>query len=198
MSPETTGEKYNKIAQWWNDEHGDSEYGITQVKRAIGYCKDHGSALDVGCGSGGRIIRELENAGFTITGIDVSEQMIRLARSNHPNVDFQVQDIGTWESNQHYDLIVAWDSIFHLPLQSHVPVVSKLCRLLRKDGILIYTFGDSYGEHVSDWHNDKFYYSTIGIEGNMRVIMDNGCECRHLELDQFPLPHAYIIVRKKV
>ncbi|MBA4056600.1 MAG: class I SAM-dependent methyltransferase, partial [Marivirga sp.] len=176
MSPTSIGKKYDKIAQWWNDQHLASEYGLPQIKRAISYCKHQGSALDVGCGTGGRIIRELLGAGYSVTGIDVSEQMIQIARSNHHNVDFHLQDICTWESNQNYDLIVAWDSIFHLPFEAHAPVVSKLCKMLQKDGILIYTFGDAYGEHVSDWQDDKFYYSTIGIDGNMKVIMDSNCQ----------------------
>lgn len=198
MDPALMGKKYDKIAHWWSDEHFDSKYGVPQIKKAIAYCTNYGTALDVGCGSGGRITRELLNAGFNVTGVDVSEQMIKIARSNHPNVNFQVADICTWQSNQNYDLIVAWDSIFHLPFGSQVPVVTKLCKMLQKGGILIYTFGDAYGDHLSDWHDDKFYYSTIGIDGNIKAIMDNNCQCRHLELDQYPLTHTYIIVQKLV
>jgi SAM-dependent methyltransferase len=44
--------------------------------------------LDVGCGSGGRFIRLLQNKGFKITEIDVSLEMITLARHNHPEENF--------------------------------------------------------------------------------------------------------------
>jgi SAM-dependent methyltransferase len=198
MDPTETGKKYDKIAQWWHDYHFDSDYGLAQIKRAISYCKGGGAALDVGCGSGGRIIKELISAGFNnITGIDVSERMIELAKTKHPDVDFQVQDICNWQTDQTYDFIVAWDSIFHVPLQMQAPVVTKLCNMLNQQGILIYTFGDASGEHLSTWHNDEFYYSTIGIDGNLKVIIENNCQCRHLELDQFPESHTYVIVQKK-
>ena len=139
---------------------------------AISYCKVKGTALDVGCGSGGRIIRKLEQNGFNVTGIDASSKMIEIAKANHAPAEFFVADICDWETNQKYDFIVAWDSIFHLPLAMHSDVVPKLCRMLQKDGVLIYTFGDDYGEHESEWHIEKFNYSTIGMNGNLK--MNNG------------------------
>lgn len=192
------GEKYDRIAQWWHNYHNESNYGLNQIDRAISYCKTHRSALDVGCGSGGRIIRKLESNGFKVTGIDASSKMVEIAKSNHSLVDFHVADICKWNTKEKYDFIVAWDSIFHLPLTMHSQVISKLCGMLQKDGILTYTFGDDYGEHESDWHDDKFYYSTIGINGNLKTMMENQCECRHLELDQYPEKHVFIIVQKVV
>ncbi len=60
------------------------------MKRAIQYCKNHHKALDVGCGSGGRIINKLLEIGFKVKGIDVSEKMLELAKANHPNVEFEL------------------------------------------------------------------------------------------------------------
>lgn len=52
------------------------------------------TVLDVGCGSGwaARLIAQLAREG-RVVGIDVSDEMVRLAREesvNHPNVEFQV------------------------------------------------------------------------------------------------------------
>jgi len=47
------GEKYDAIASWWNAYHLDSDYGVAQVEKALGFIKNSQSALDVGCGSGG-------------------------------------------------------------------------------------------------------------------------------------------------
>lgn len=162
----------------------------------MSYCKSGKTALDVGCGVGGRIIHQLLRDGFIVTGVDVSEKMIDLARHEHPEAKFHVGDIIDWQAPGSYDLIVAWDSIFHLPLLAQVPVVSKLCQLLKQGGVLIYTLGDDCGEHESSWHNEKFYYSSVGITENLHVISANGCECRHLELDQYPERHVYLIARK--
>jgi hypothetical protein len=35
-----------------------------------------------------------------------------------------------------------------------------------------------------------------GINENIRVINDNRCKCMHLEIDQYPAAHVYIIAKK--
>jgi len=196
VDPKLIGAKYDKIAHWWHQEHNHSLYGIEQIRNAIRYCEHQGTALDVGCGSGGRVFRLLADSGFTITGIDASAEMITLARANHPSATLHVADIREWQSTERFDLIIAWDSIFHLAQDEHEHVLKKLADLLAEKGILIYTVGDAVGEHESDWHNDKFPYSSIGIGENLRVLMDCGLRIRHVELDQYPQKHAYIIAGK--
>ena len=147
MDPLVLGKKYDKITQWWHDRHVDSDYGVKQLKKVLGFSPKAGSALDVGCGAGGRFVRILQERGYGVLGIDVSAEMIRLARQNHPDEEFQVQDIGNRETKQRFEFIVAWDSIFHLPLALQEPVVGKLCNLLSEGGVLIYTFADTCGEH---------------------------------------------------
>ena len=124
--------------------------------------------------------------------------MINLAKQNHPSENFFVADICRWNPEQKFDFIVAWDSIFHLPLSEHQTVFQKLCDLLNDNGVLIYTLGDSIGEHQDNWHDDTFHYSSIGINENLKILSGNGVTCKHLELDQFPQNHVYIIGVKSV
>jgi 2-polyprenyl-3-methyl-5-hydroxy-6-metoxy-1,4-benzoquinol methylase len=196
MEPSALGKKYDKIAQWWHDQHIESSYGVSQFERAIGYAASGGKALDVGCGTGGRFVRTLESNNFLVTGLDVSKEMVRLASSNHPEHRFLHQDICSWDTEEKFDFIVAWDSIFHLPLVMQKPVVAKLCQFLAKGGVLIYTFGNAEGEHTDQWHNDTFYYSSIGINENMKLLMNSGLSILHLELDQYPEKHVYTIATK--
>lgn len=198
MKPSVLGEKYDKIAQWWNDRHIDSGYGVEQFKKAVGYTAGGGSALDVGCGAGGRFVRILQSNGYKVTGVDVSAEMVRLASLNHPQEVFIHQDICSWETSQKFNFIVAWDSIFHLPLDMHEPVLAKLCQLLDDDGVLIYTFGDGTGGGTSEWRGDSFYHSTIGITENIQILLDNGLSLLHLELDQYPETHVYAIAIKQL
>lgn len=196
MQPSVTGKKYDKIAQWWHDQHVDSLYGVSQLTRALGFSSKREKALDVGCGAGGRLIRILHDHGFSITGLDVSKEMIRLASEKHPGHTFLNQDICTWNTSERFDFIVAWDSIFHLPLAMHKPVLTKLCRMLTEGGVLLYTFGNAEGEHTDQWRNDTFYYSSIGINENLQLLMNNGLSVLHLELDQYPEKHVCAIATR--
>lgn len=198
MEPQELGRKYDRIAQWWHEQHHASAYGMQQLARALSYASTTGRrALDVGCGAGGRVVNALLEQGYEVAGIDVSAEMVRLAARNHPDAAFHLQDICTWEPGGTFDFIVAWDSIFHLPLQMQRPVMDKLCRLLNKNGVIIYSFGNATGDHTDTWHGDEFYYSSIGMNDNLTVLLENGLAVLHLELDQFPEQrHAYIIARK--
>ncbi|MDZ4185492.1 MAG: class I SAM-dependent methyltransferase [Desulfuromonadales bacterium] len=196
MKPQELGKKYDKIAQWWHEQHQDSRYGMKQLDMALKFASEGRLALDVGCGAGGRIIRKLEEQGFAVTGLDVSEAMVNLAHRHHPDASFLVQDICTWETDKTFDFIIAWDSIFHLPLHMHQPVIDKLCTLLKMNGVLIYTFGNATGEHTDRWQEEEFYYSSIGINGNLTALINNGLTVMHLELDQFPENHVYVVAQK--
>ncbi len=193
MKPTLIGDGYNKLARWWHEQHHDSSYGVNQVKRALQYCQTGGNALDVGCGAGGRMVRLMQKKELAITGIDVSPEMIKLAIENHPDENFLIDDICHYQAKEKYNFILAWDSIFHLPLSEQEPVVTKLCKLLAKDGVLIYTFGDAVGEHDDQMKGGTFHYSSIGINGNLALLAMHGVTCKHLEVDQWPQSHVYCI-----
>ncbi len=51
------------------------------------------SVLDIGCGSGEPIAADLIDRGFVVTGLDVSEPLIRLCRQRFPAHDWHVGDM---------------------------------------------------------------------------------------------------------
>ena len=196
MDPFDTGSKYDKIASWWQRHHAASSYGVSQLQRTLRFAPEGGRALDVGCGAGGRLVEMLTQANYAVTGVDVSEKMVQLARAAHPEQEFIHDDICRWHSDQTFDVIVAWDSLFHLPYALHETVIEKLCTLLSRQGVLMYTFGNAQGEHIDQWHDETFYYSSLGINRNLALLIAQGLTVVHLELDQYPEKHVYVIATK--
>ncbi len=197
MTPQELGETYDHIAAIYQRDMAGSDYGITALQRAIGYCDQVGNALDVGCGVGGRMIDTLLQAGFFPEGIDISGGMLGFAQRAYPGLGFCRADICQWQSQRSFELVLAWDSLFHLPLHEHEPVVRKLCRLLQPGGVLIYSFGDTQGCHVDRWHGRDFHYSSIGLKRNLQLLTDEGLAILHCERDQHPQTHAYVIAHKR-
>lgn len=197
MTSETIGQKYDKIAAWWNDYHSNSNYGVQQFERALAFTTDKGTALDVGCGSNERFINRLKARGFHVTGIDASKKMVELARAHHPEMQFIDADIRDWSSNRRFDFIYSWTCLFHLPLEAQEPVLRKLCQRLSPGGVLLYDFGGGeQGAHEDLWHDMVFPYSTLGINENLRILMEEGLEILHLEHDQLPEKHVYVVARR--
>lgn len=198
MNPDDIGKAYNQITHLWQSEGFNRQNGIDQHKRAIEFVKNKSKALDIGCGCTGRFIDLLLSEGFCPEGVDVSEKMVRLARKRHQDIRFHQEDICEWATSEKYDFITAWDSIWHIPLNQQEKVLSKLVSWLNPNGVLIFSFGgtDKADEHIDDFMGPKVNYSTLGVNGFLNLFINLGCICRHLEYDQYPELHAYLIVQK--
>jgi SAM-dependent methyltransferase len=196
MDPNVLGKKYDKIATWWQSHHENGQYGVRQAQKALQFLSGGGNVLDVGCGAGGRLIEVFDTAGLTVTGVDVSQEMVRLAKAKHLNHIFKHQDICTWQPNNEYELVFAWDSLFHVPLSEQAAVIKKLCNCVAQQGVFAYTFGHGDGEHEDTWRDDTFYYSSLGINKNLALLMDNGLTPVHVELDQYPERHVFVVAQK--
>src|SRR4051812_34808317 len=110
MQPAEIAASYDSIAEQWVDSHL-SGNGIAQHERALKFRPEGGRALDVGCGCNGRFLRLLASHGYEVEGLDVSAQMIALARERDPNITFHHADVCAWKPAKRYDFITAWDSI---------------------------------------------------------------------------------------
>jgi hypothetical protein len=42
----------------------------------------------------------------------------------------------------------------------------------------------------------QMYYSVLGIPNLLKLISEAGCICRHLEYDQYPELHLYVIAQR--
>ena len=198
MTPDQIAKSYDQIAEKWNNDDFPRSNGIDQHERAIAFIKERGDALDIGCGSSGRIIDLMIKHGFSVEGLDVSERMVELARERHPNIAIHHADISRWEFPKQYDLISAWDSIWHLPLSDQERVLTRILQGLKSGGIFIFTTGgvDAAEEKTDSVMGPPMYYSVLGIPRMLQVIAENQCVCRHLEYDQYPELHLYVIAQK--
>jgi RimJ/RimL family protein N-acetyltransferase len=194
MTPEQVASSYDQIADQWVDV---STYGFAQVERAVAFVQHKGVALDVGCGTG-RLMGLLSQHGLRTDGLDVSPAMIALARDRHPDARLFHADICQWELPRSYDLIVAWDSVWHVLLADQEAVLTKLCRGLAASGVLIVTTGgtDAPDERQNSYMGPPMYHATLGIPKTLQVLAGAGCVCRHLEYDQYPEAHVYLIAQK--
>jgi SAM-dependent methyltransferase len=154
MNPKELGERYDAIAAWWDAQHESMSAGIDYLNRAIAFTKKRRTALDVGCGNG-RLTALIAEAGFEVLGIDVSRDMLRNARQRNPNAKFIHADICDWQPPDRYDLIVAWDSTFHVPHSAQRDVITKLCNALAPGGVLLFTAGGTDGEITGEMNGQR-------------------------------------------
>ncbi|MFV0563501.1 class I SAM-dependent DNA methyltransferase [Malaciobacter mytili] len=198
MKPEEIGKAYNQITHIWDSKKFDMSNGIAQHKKAISFVKNRGNALDIGCGCTGRFIELLLNEGFIPIGLDISDKMLNIARKKHPKVHFIQADICKFKLSGKYDFISAWDSIWHIPLLEQRNVLYKIIESLNVGGVFIFSFGvtDEEGAHINNFMGPDVYYSSLGLNGFIKLFIELGCIIRHLEFDQYPEVHTYLVVEK--
>ena len=198
MTPSQTAASYDKIAQHWDCPEFDASYGIAQHERALQFVHGRGAALDIGCGASGRIIDLLLRRGFEVEGLDLSKEMLRRAQARHPHVRFHLADICSFEFPRHYDFISAWDSVWHVPLARQLAVLRRIVERLAPRGVLIFTTGgiEQPGEVTNTCWGEPLYHAAPGIPALLRLLADAQCACRHLEYDQYPENHVYVVSQR--
>ncbi|MFI5778313.1 class I SAM-dependent methyltransferase [Nocardia sp. NPDC051570] len=131
-----------------------------------------GRVAEVGCGPG-RIAAHLAGLGLEVFGIDLSPEMIRLARATYPGLRF---DEGTMENLDLPDAslggIVAWYSIIHTPPERVPAVLTEFRRVLADGGHLLLGFKavDDSVEVVPHEHAvaPGYWWSLRGLEKELR------------------------------
>jgi SAM-dependent methyltransferase len=93
-----------------------------------------GRVLDLACGTG-QLAGLLAERGFRVTGIDSSSEMLALARSNAPGVEFVLADARMFVLTERFDAAVSvYDSLNHiLSVGELQEVFARVRAVLRPD-----------------------------------------------------------------
>jgi hypothetical protein len=96
-----------------------------------------GRVLDVGCGPG-HITAYLASQGAQVTGLDLSPEMIAVARARVPYVPFVVGDLSALpEPGGALGAVVAMYALVHIPRGGLGPPIAELARVLAPGGLLL-------------------------------------------------------------
>lgn len=203
MSTHEIGVHYNQIADKFERDRS-SFYGLNYVRRfcdllsAIKNEQSPLTVLDIGCGMGIPLTKQLVIEGFEVAGLDIATEMIEKAKRNVPEATFIPGDIVSIDFDRKFDGILAWDSLFHLPLENQEKTVRKIIGILNDDGILIFTIGGHAGELVSSMFDTEFYYSSLSVVHYERILVEENCEILFNEVDDSRSQgHRVVCCRKK-
>ena len=133
--------------------------------------------LDVGCGAGIPVARHLAGT-FSLTGIDISSNMIVLAKKNVPTASFIIADVMETEFPAgSFDAIVSFYAIFHIPRQEHLNLFRRFAQWLRPGGLLLFTIAkqdDGPGYTEDDFFGETMYWSNFGPSTYKKFLAETG------------------------
>lgn len=155
--------------------------------------------LDFGCGTGRPIAEHLVARGYAVTGVDGSAAMLALAQRTVPAARWVQARLETFESEETFAAIVAWDSLFHVDRQHHAKIYEKFACWLRPGGRLLLSSGGTENPGFTDrMHGETFYYSSWAPEKVTALLGEAGFEVERCECDQPEgRGHVALLARKK-
>ena len=115
----------------WNHKAHYHRYLINQLPKGCRHI------LEIGCGTG-EFSRRLAERAEKVLAIDLSPQMIRLARESSklcPNIDFIEGDVMTYQlRDNQFDCIASLTTLHHLPMTG---ILKKIKKALKPGGVFI-------------------------------------------------------------
>lgn len=103
------------------------------------YCPRAKNVLELACGTG-TFLKYFYEQGFDVTGVDVSPEMLALARHKVPQAQLSLQDIASFSLPDTFDVIVClFDSVNHLiGYEKWESLFSRVRNHLHDGGVFIF------------------------------------------------------------
>ena len=172
MHKKSIAEIYDALASNYENNYQDARVGIAVeaenlfLQELMPY-QGLGKVLDCGCGTGMFLdLFNIKNKDYT--GIDVSKNMLEIAKKKYPRNTFLKEDVFTHDGN--YDFCI---SLFSIPDYCGINIIKKSFDLLNDNGMFVGTFINKNGSYKKihcieesgiEYKPHRFTYSEIKHE----------------------------------
>jgi SAM-dependent methyltransferase len=142
-------------------------------------------ALDFGCGTG-RSTRFLRQLGFIVTGIDISEDMLRIARSTDPSGDYRLVpgDDFSELAGHTFDLVLSAFTFDNIPQTAKARIFTDLGQLLAPNGVFVSVVSspEIYTHEWASFSTKQFPENARAKSGEIvRIIVTDQADRRPVE-----------------
>ena len=143
-----------------------------------------GHILDIGCGMGFPLDTYLSECRFSLTGIDLSPKMLQKANTLAlPKAQFLLCDVLNFQPTQLFDGILAFDSLWHVPLEYQAGLYPLFSGWLRPGDCLLFTHGKRYGSVEGTMFGSSFRYHALDAQTVRTPLLQNGFSIEYFAED---------------
>lgn len=133
---------FDKLASGWDKTNTRNEEVIAEILEKGGIRKGI-KVLDVACGTG-VLFPDYQKIGADITGIDISENMVKTAREKFPDVKIICGDATDFSFEEKFDAIMIYNAFPHF--DEPEKLINNLAEALNSNGRLSIAHGISEKE----------------------------------------------------
>lgn len=168
---------FDTIGDAYDDAFGQREAQLAAGQWLARSLPARARVLDLGCGTGIPTAAQLVQAGFDVTGVDISAEMLRLARRNVPEVALHRLDMTALRPDGddglgRFDAVTAFFSLLMLSRAEIAEMLATIGDLLVPGGLLALAMV----EMDQDYQQVPFLGSEIRISGYPREELNRMLE----------------------
>ena len=131
---------FDRLAPGWDADMIRDDGIITTILDHAGICAGM-DVLDVACGTGVLFPDYLQRNVGSLTAVDISPEMVKIARSKFPQVTVLCGDVQTVDFGRQFDAIMIYNAFPHFPEPE--ALIATLSNLLKPGGTLTVAHGMS-------------------------------------------------------
>lgn len=143
-------EFFDRLAPSWDERQTRNEKVISLILQKSGVGEGV-SVLDVASGTG-VLFGDYLKCGASVTGIDISEEMVKIAKEKFPDVTLICDDAETFSFTGQYDVVMIYNAFPHFT--DPEKLFKNLTKVLKKGGRLTVAHGMSMAE-LQKCHSGK-------------------------------------------
>jgi SAM-dependent methyltransferase len=196
---------YDRVAQEYLLRHGASTVRMRWLAELLVLLPQAGGGrvLDLGCGSGLPVARDVAAAGHHVLGIDGSREQILLAGENVPDGEFACADMTTADlPESSFDAVAAFYSIIHVPRSEHAHLFRRIAGWLVPGGVFVASLGSRASvDWRGEWLGTEMFFSHHDADTNLVLLGAAGLvveRAEELDQDNEDARFLWIVARKPV
>ena len=167
---------YDKVGSTYDSLRGGS-IGLKDILDQVDILGRKINVLELGCGTGHPIAKEVSPIVNEYLGIDNSQPMLNQYLKNVPNANCTLlnmveieQILGKW------DFIFSWGSICHLPIELQKKTMLAVSKLLTTGGRFLFTGGKEVDECTGRVGKYTVYHYSMGESAYIKFLKAQGLE----------------------
>ncbi|WP_245824048.1 class I SAM-dependent methyltransferase [Sporomusa malonica] len=187
---------YDKNCGKFADKFMQYDPYVTHVMEFADFLEHGFSILDIGCGPGNIAKQLCEVKDLEITGIDLSAEMLELAKRNVPQGIFYLQD--SRKANfppESFDAVMLSFSIVHLEDEEAKSVLQNAVKWVRSGGYVYLSFmeGKPPGFETTSFSEQPLYFNYFQEVEIRELLGLQGMECIRSVRQDYPEPDGSTI-----
>lgn len=158
MNKETIKAFFNDLAPRWDNEPIADKEIIDTILNNAGI-KESTDVLDIACGTGVLFPYYLERNAKSITAVDLSPEMVKIAKEKFPEANVFCGDAEEISFVSQFDCIMIYNAFPHFPEPEKI--IKNLAKYLKDDGKISIAHG------ISKKELDEIHQKSAGMVSNI-------------------------------